>query len=158
MDAAAIRAHAAFFDALVDMIPPQHYFEPESDPGGLQYMKKADRKAAKRALRQEGRKAKRLKLDPAAAVTSTQIQQQRAALKAQGGEPGDQEDEQHQPDQPPGKLGALRWPWEPAQLMLKGFARRYASHKGGTAAEAPGKAAGTPRPSPSRRQLAETLS
>ena len=93
------RAHAAYFDSLLDMIPPQHYFEPENEPVSLQHLKKADRLAAKRVMRQEGRKAKRRRLDPSAAVTSLQVQQSRAAQKAQAALEEAQEDDQ----QPAGK-------------------------------------------------------
>ena len=113
------QAHVAYFDSLVDMIPPQHYFEPESDAGGLQYLKKADRQAAKRTLKQEARKKKRLKLDPTAAVTSLQIQQQRAAQNSQEqaqDEPEQQPADQRpqRSDQPAGKhMRFLRLPHSP---------------------------------------------
>ena len=111
--------HALYFDSLVDMVPAKHYFEPENEALDLQYLKKADKKAAKRAMRQEGRKNKRLKLDPTAAATSLQIQQQRAARKAQEAEAAEAGTEPQgqglQPDHPAagGDLQASCLLWNP---------------------------------------------
>ena len=80
---AEVMSHAAYFDSLVDMIPARHYLDPEKETINLKHMKKADKKAVKRALKAEGRKNKRQKLDPDAAVTTLQAQQQRAAQTEQ---------------------------------------------------------------------------
>ena len=82
--------HAAYFDSLVNMIPAKHYMDPENEPINLKHMRKADRKAAKRALKQEGKKNKRQKLDPTAAVTTLQVQEQRAAQTEQARQADDQ--------------------------------------------------------------------
>ena len=83
---AASMSHAAYFDSLVDMIPAKHYLDPEKEPINIKHMKKADKKAAKRALKAEGRKNKRQKLDPSMAATTLEQQQQRAAEKEQARE------------------------------------------------------------------------
>ena len=73
-----LSAHSAFFDSLVELVPAKYYFEPEEPLLNLKYMKKADRAAAKRALKEQYRKSKRAKLDPDAVQSTLEVQQARA--------------------------------------------------------------------------------
>ena len=140
------RDHALYFDSLVDMVPAKHYFEPETEALDLQYLKKADRKAAKRAMRQEGRRNKRLKLDPTAAATSLQIQQQRAARKAQEAQAAEQGAEPRaqglQPDQPAAGEDLRATSSSRAHCFLTLGPHRAAGNEGGAAPAAAGKDTG----------------
>lgn len=48
-----LQAHAAFFDHLVELVPPRHYHDLDADRVSTKYMKKADRDAAKAAFRKQ---------------------------------------------------------------------------------------------------------
>ncbi|CAI5997003.1 unnamed protein product [Closterium sp. NIES-65] len=62
-----------FFDHLVDLIPLRHYLPSQADSVALKYEKVEGGKAeAKRAAKEQSKKAKRLKLDPAAAQRTSQ--------------------------------------------------------------------------------------
>ena len=74
--------HSKFFDSLVELVPAKYYFEAEEPLLNLKYLKKADRAAAKRALKEQYRKNKRARLDPDTAQTSLDVQ--RASAEQQG--------------------------------------------------------------------------
>lgn len=80
---AVLRAHAAFFDHLVELVPPRHYHDLDADRVSTKYMKKADRDAAKAAFRKQHKQNKRDKLDPDKAQTALDVQRQLAQQQAQ---------------------------------------------------------------------------
>lgn len=75
--------HSAFFDSLVELVPAKYYLEPEEPLLNLKFMKKNERLAAKRALKEQYRKNKRAKMDPDRAQSAIELQKARAAQSAQ---------------------------------------------------------------------------
>ena len=67
-----------YFNGLVDMIPAEHYLDPE-EAISLRYMKKAERASTKAAFKQQHKAAKRARLDPDRDGSTTAVQQERDA-------------------------------------------------------------------------------
>ncbi len=82
-DALDLRGLSKYFDNLVDLVPPQFYHESEHEHVNLKYLKKSERAAVKRKFKEDYKKNKRAKLDPAQAQTSTSLQQQKAQQQEQ---------------------------------------------------------------------------
>ena len=78
-----LRGLSKYFDSLVDLVPPQFYHESQHEHVNLKYLKKSERAAVKRKFKEDYKKNKRAKLDPAQAQTSTSLQQQRAQQQQQ---------------------------------------------------------------------------
>ena len=74
--------HSAFFDSLVELVPARYYLEPDEPLKNLKYLKKAERKATKAAMKAQLRQNKRAKLDPSAAKSTLELQQARALRNA----------------------------------------------------------------------------
>ncbi len=95
-----------YFNSLVQLVPPRFYFDTSSEQLDLKHMKKRERELAKAAIKNKGKVTyctstalvvkprvdhtptqtqanKRAKLDPEAAQTTLDVQQQQAAARAQ---------------------------------------------------------------------------
>ncbi|KAK9827072.1 hypothetical protein WJX74_005562 [Apatococcus lobatus] len=73
-----LRNLSKYFDSLVDLVPPQFYHDSPHEHLNLKYLKKSERAAVKRQFKEDYKKNKRAKLDPAQAQTSIGLQQQKA--------------------------------------------------------------------------------
>ena len=111
-----LRSLSKYFDSLVDLVPPQFYHESQHEHVNLKYLKKSERAAVKRKFKEDYKKNKRAKLDPAQAQTSTSLQQQRAQQQQQqpsaGLEDADSSDEEEAGEpaasqQPRGQAGHI---------------------------------------------------
>ncbi|GBF94110.1 hypothetical protein Rsub_07097 [Raphidocelis subcapitata] len=80
-DAQLVGEACRFFDRLADLIDPRFYYDDEREPLNLRFMKKAARGAAKAALKESAKQGKRARLDPDAAVTTVELQRNRAEAK-----------------------------------------------------------------------------
>lgn len=80
VDIDTVRAHARFFDHLVDLIPAKFYNGDGDDRVDLMSMKKAARAAAKQEFKAKYKENKLAKLDPDAPATT--LEQQKAAAAA----------------------------------------------------------------------------
>ncbi|KAK9790733.1 hypothetical protein WJX73_002705 [Symbiochloris irregularis] len=76
--------HAAFFDSLIDLVPRKYYLEPDEPLLNLKHMKKAEKQAAKRQLKEEYRKNKRAKMDPSLPQTTQEWQRLREERQRTG--------------------------------------------------------------------------
>eukprot|EP00241_Pyramimonas_parkeae_P021470 CAMPEP_0114304440 /NCGR_PEP_ID=MMETSP0059-20121206/15790_1 /TAXON_ID=36894 /ORGANISM="Pyramimonas parkeae, Strain CCMP726" /LENGTH=126 /DNA_ID=CAMNT_0001427543 /DNA_START=188 /DNA_END=565 /DNA_ORIENTATION=- len=73
MVAAGVLSHATFFDELVELAPAKFYIPIRRDDEWLRYRhSKSEKAAAKQARKENSKKAKRLKLDPEQALTTTE--------------------------------------------------------------------------------------
>ena len=77
-----LRTLSKYFDSLVDLVPPQFYHDSPHEHLNLKYLKKSERAAVKRQFKEDYKKNKRAKLDPAQAQTSLGLQQQKAQQQA----------------------------------------------------------------------------
>lgn len=57
-----LASHGAFFDHLVELVPPRHYHDLDADRVSMKYMKKADREAAKAAFRKQHKQVRACRL------------------------------------------------------------------------------------------------
>ncbi|KAK9866127.1 hypothetical protein WJX84_004731 [Apatococcus fuscideae] len=94
-----LKSLSKYFDSLVELVPPQFYHESPHEHLNLKYMKKSERAALKRKFKEDYKKNKRAKLDPAQAQTSLTLQQEKAQQQqqstrepAEDSESGDGED------------------------------------------------------------------
>ena len=81
MDMAASK-QAKFFDHLVSLIPPKYYFDDDKEKLNLQFMKKAERQAAKQQFKEQAKTNKKQKLDPDAPASSLEVQKLQLNPKA----------------------------------------------------------------------------
>ena len=113
-----LRSLSKYFDSLVDLVPSQFYHDSPHEHLNLKYLKKSERAAVKRQFKEDYKKNKRAKLDPAQAQTSLSLQQQKAQLqeaqKAGAGEDASADEDEDEPsaaetDPPPqtGKAGRI---------------------------------------------------
>lgn len=83
-----VQQQCKFFDHLADLVDPRYFYE-EREPIDVRYLKKSARAATKRAFKEQYKKNKRIKLDPDAVKTTTQLQQQQQEQReSKGSEPG----------------------------------------------------------------------
>ena len=65
-----------YFDRIVDLIPPKHYFD-SADAINLKYLKRSERDSTKAEFKEQYKKGKKARLDPESTQTTTGIQQER---------------------------------------------------------------------------------
>lgn len=86
VDIELIKAHARFFDHLVDLIPARFYSDDADQKVNLFSLKKAERQKVKQDFKLQYKVNKRSKLDPDAPATT--LEQQKAAAASKGDEEG----------------------------------------------------------------------
>ncbi len=79
-----LASHGAFFDHLVELVPPRHYHDLDADRISTKYMKKADREAAKAAFRKQHKQVRacRLAAAPSAGPTCLPAYDHNLSLQA----------------------------------------------------------------------------
>ena len=74
-----LKAHAAFFNRLVDLIPAKHYLAEAEDRVDLRFVKRSERDAAKAQFKAQHKEAKRAKFNPETAKGTIDLQKDKAA-------------------------------------------------------------------------------
>lgn len=80
-----VAQHGAFFDGLVGLVLAKHYFDSETEPLNLRYMKKDARAEAKKQFKEQYKQNKKEKLKPDAALTALDVQKQKRQAAASEG-------------------------------------------------------------------------